>query len=214
MEKETPHYYAVIPANVRYSKNITPNAKLLYGEITCLCNAKGYCYASNNYFADLYGVSKISISKWINSLVDEGFIQSVINYKKGSKEILNRHITLVIHPIKENFNTPIKENFKENITSNNITSVNKRNIKEREHDFINEVYEMFPDVDMSILDRFISYWTEPNKSKSKMRFEQQTTWELSRRVKTWLRNDKNFNNGSNKTQSRLDNFLGSQDQRA
>ena len=61
-------YYAIIPANVRYSKKLKANEKLLYGEITALTNEKGFCYASNNYFANLYDVSKTSVSKWISSL--------------------------------------------------------------------------------------------------------------------------------------------------
>ena len=131
-------YYAIIPASVRYDKELTPNAKLLYGEITALCNERGYCWASNQYFAELYGVTKISISKWINALVAHGHIQSSFVYKDGKKEVdyrrlslpypikenFNTPITKVIDPIKENFNTPPKEMFKENNTGFNNTSNN------------------------------------------------------------------------------------------
>ncbi len=74
MENEKRNYYAVIPAEVRYNQNLTANAKLLYGEITALCNEKGYCWATNKYFANLYNVSKSSISNWLRDLTEEGFI--------------------------------------------------------------------------------------------------------------------------------------------
>ena len=41
-----------MPSDVRYSKNINPLEKLLYAEITCLSNYKGFCWATNNYFAN------------------------------------------------------------------------------------------------------------------------------------------------------------------
>ena len=118
------NYYAIIPASVRYDKEITPNAKLLYGEITALCNEKGYCWASNSYFSELYGVSKVSISKWINQLAEKGYITSEIQYKDNSKEIFNRYLRIVNAPIKEKLNTPIKEKLIDNNTSFNNTSNN------------------------------------------------------------------------------------------
>lgn len=100
--EEKPNFYAIIPANIRYA-DITPNAKLLYGEITALSSKEGFCFASNQYFADLYKVSKVSISKWIKELIDNKFIESEIIYKQGSKEILNRYLRIVYYPIKEKF---------------------------------------------------------------------------------------------------------------
>jgi transposase len=122
------NYYAIIPANIRYDKELSPNAKLLYGEITALCNERGYCWASNNYFSELYQVSKTSISKWINQLVSKGYLTSDMQYKEGTKEILNRYLRIVNDPIKEKLNTPIEEKLKDNNTSFNTTSNNTKEL--------------------------------------------------------------------------------------
>ena len=131
-------YYAIIPANVRYDNDLTPNAKLLYGEITALCNEKGYCWASNNYFAELYKVSKKSISKWINQLIQKGYIKSQIMYKEGSKSREERRLYIsnpmeekfhtpspkVLYPMEEKFHTPMEEKVKDNNTYINNTNNN------------------------------------------------------------------------------------------
>lgn len=130
---EMPNYYAIIPANIRYDKDLPANAKLLYGEITALCNKNGFCWATNEHFANLYCVSKTTISLLIKKLIDKGYIKSQIIYKEGSKEILNRYLSIVNTPIEENLNTPIEENLKDNNTSINNTSLIKENIKESEN---------------------------------------------------------------------------------
>jgi len=129
--KEKPNYYAVLTAEVRYNKSLTPNAKLLYAEITALCNMNGQCFATNKYFSELYGVSKTSISKWIKQLVSFGYISIIYAYKEGTKEIDKRYIRIVQEGIEENLHTPMKENLKDNNTSinNNITYNNKERFK-------------------------------------------------------------------------------------
>mgnify|MGYP003656561989 CR=1 FL=1 len=117
---QKPNYYAVIPAEVRYSKQLTPNSKLLYAEITALCNMNGKCTASTQYFCSLYEVSRVSIQKWLKVLEDNNYIKRVNIYKQGSKEILSRVITLV--------NMPSKHILTDNTTINNtnLTDSNKK----------------------------------------------------------------------------------------
>jgi len=129
-------YYAVIPANVRYDKELTPNAKLLYGEITALCNEKGYCWANNSYFAELYKVSKETVSRWISKLEKLGYIRTELIYEQGTKSVKERRIYISDnpidknvnryrqnnqYPIDKNVNTPIDKNIKENNTVFNNT---------------------------------------------------------------------------------------------
>jgi hypothetical protein len=120
--KEKPNYYAILTSEVRYSKALTPNAKLLYAEITALCNMNGKCTASTEYFCRLYEVSRVSIQKWLKNLEDNNHIRRVNIYKQGSKEILTRVITLVNSPSKEKFT----DNTNINITNTNLTDSNKK----------------------------------------------------------------------------------------
>ena len=111
-------YFAVIPANVRYDKRLKLLSRLLYGEITALCNQEGYCWATNKYFAELYEVSITTISTCINQLKEFGYIDVEIIYKEGTKEILKRYLKIFKDPIQKKLNTPIQENLKDNNTFN------------------------------------------------------------------------------------------------
>jgi len=139
--KEKPGYFAILPANVRYDNRLKASEKLLYAEITALSNKSGYCWASNKYFAELYDVSKRSITEWVSSLEKYGYIDSKLYYKENSKQVLKRSLTPIeknFHtPGEENFHTPIEENFQDSTSLNNTskdnnTSKNIKNSCERE----------------------------------------------------------------------------------
>lgn len=120
MEQNKPNYYAIIPANVRYDKELSANAKLLYGEITSLCNDKGYCWATNQYFANLYEVSDRTIQNLIKQLADKNFIHiQIIN---NSKRLI--YINFTTHennfvPGTKNISYPHENNFTHNNKINN-----------------------------------------------------------------------------------------------
>lgn len=88
-EIERPNYYAILPANVRYDKRLSANAKLLYCELSALANVKGYCYASNKYFSDLFSVDIRSVKNWLYNLKDYGYI--TINFD-NNKDLRTRKI--------------------------------------------------------------------------------------------------------------------------
>lgn len=157
MANEKRSYYAIIPANVRYDEKLNAHAKLLYGEITALCNEKGYCWASNEYFADLYKVSAKSITRWINSLEQNGYITRNMLYREGTREILRRYLSLTSQPVQlptdknvrtygqkcptttdKNVHTPTDKNVSDNNTLNNNTSNNKYMC------LFNELWKLYP----------------------------------------------------------------------
>lgn len=86
MEKlfDTPGYWAVIPASVRYDERIPANAKLLYGEISALCNREGFCWAKNEYFAQLFGWAAPTVTRLLSSLRDAGYLSvEMVKTKTG-----------------------------------------------------------------------------------------------------------------------------------
>lgn len=115
MERK-PSYYSIIPATVRYDQNLSASEKLIYSEISALVNMYGHCFASNQYFSDLYGVSKVTVSRWISALAEQGHV-TCKNIMNG-RQIEKRQIFLVAEPINKNDNRGIDENAKGGINRN------------------------------------------------------------------------------------------------
>ncbi|WP_260849209.1 helix-turn-helix domain-containing protein [Brachyspira hyodysenteriae] len=95
--KESKNYYTIIPSAVRYDKRLKPLSKLIYGEITALTNDKGYCWANNNYFAEIYSVSKDTISRAIRQLEEYDYIKCVYDKSKQNNEKRKIYIKNLYH---------------------------------------------------------------------------------------------------------------------
>lgn len=140
---EKPSYFSILTADVRYDRRLgKPNARELYSEITALSNKDGYCHASNGYFAKLYEVDNGTVSRWISTLEECGYLEREIIYHEGTKQVKERRLYPISIPIGRKRNTPPQKKQegvgsgantpplrkrKENNTSVNNTSKNINN---------------------------------------------------------------------------------------
>ena len=210
--KEQPNYYSIIPANVRYDEDLKANEKLLYGEITALANKNGYCWAENNYFAELYGVKKRTVSGWVSNLEDKGYIRTKLIYQNGSRQVSKRYIYINHPPIEEKSNRvgdesstpygkniphPMEEKSKEelnntstNTTSTNTSSAKKGKIPHKEIiDYLNEKTE-----------KKISYKSKGNRDLIQARWNEGYGLEdfkkvIDNKVEEWFGKGVVFSNG-------------------
>lgn len=84
--------FIVIPSVVKLDAELPLSAQMLYGIITWKCN-KGACtWATNRELGEDLGVSAKRVSALLALLEERGHIETEIEYKDGTKEILRRYI--------------------------------------------------------------------------------------------------------------------------
>lgn len=74
---------------------------------------------------------------------------------------------------------------------------NKKNCEKRAKEFAETLRPFLAEYGREMLNDFYFYWTEVNKSGTKMKFEMEKTWDVSRRLKRWQKNDFNNKNNTN-----------------
>lgn len=94
------------------SKKLTLQEKVFFVEIKSLDNEDG-CYATNDYFAKFFQISKRRCIDVIKSLESKGLIKKKLIYKRGTKQVEKRVLRVqknwrkrLGNPGEENFTTP------------------------------------------------------------------------------------------------------------
>lgn len=91
---------------------------------------------------------------------------------------------------KTNVNVSEKESEKVGVAAEAATSARKEKFYASLVPFVDKYGK-------DMIRDFFDYWSEMNRSKTKMRFEQQATWELALRLKTWAEREKVPDKGRN-----------------
>ena len=157
--KDKVGYYSIIPSKILYNKELKANEKLLYAMITSLACKEGFCFATNNYFAEELGVHPKTVSSWISDLRDKKFIK-VDLIRNENKQIIQRKIYIndVPYPLNNGYlyqsknGQAIHQNMEDNIIRNNIknnTKVQRKfisnytNQRQYSEEFFNSLYANF-----------------------------------------------------------------------
>ena len=157
--KDKVGYYSIIPSKILYNKQLKANEKLLYAMITSLACKEGFCFATNNYFAEELGVHPKTVSSWVSDLRDKNFIK-VDLIRNENKQIIQRKIYIndVPYPLNNGYlyqsknGQAIHQNMEDNIIRNNIknnTKVQRKfisnytNQRQYSEEFLNSLYANF-----------------------------------------------------------------------
>lgn len=137
-----------------------------------------------------------SESFWSDEVIEQ--IEKRQKIKDKRKEAANKRWVS-----EKNIIVPEKEKEVESSPIVKPTRVNKeQEMKSREREFYNVLIPFVNTYGREMIREFFDYWSEPNKSHSKMRFEQERTWDLSRRLQTWEKRSRNgfskYNSGQDK----------------
>jgi hypothetical protein len=192
-----PNFYAIIPASVRYDTDLSSSEKLFYAEITAMSNERGYCWATNSYFAELFDVSKNTITRWVASLKSKNHVKVSLNFedkKMTYRKIypLNKNVDTPLQKCSggthKNVDTPLYKNVDHNSTSINTTSNNKSRAKRFSPPSLDEVKQYCEERNNEIdPEYFIDFYTSKNWmiGKNKMK-----DWKAA--VRTWEKKEKSF----------------------
>ena len=159
-------------------------------------------------FDDLPGAIKEKMTPIKN---DQYFIPSFVEYQYGQLRINSKpHLSVIKRLEEKGLNNYLQRVM---LTPKDKDKVKEKDIDKRKDKFIEKVNTIIKDKKYANgeTERFVEFWTEKNNSNTKMRFELQQTFEISRRLSTWVKNNKEWkiNNKKEKNERKEMHFTGS-----
>lgn len=128
-----------------------------------------------------------------NSVNVSNNTQSKVNSKDIEKEISTNVDTKKKDGLSEdNPAPPIEIGVSQTLSRKDL----KDTLQKRTEEFYQSLVPYLGEFSKEMLRNFYNHWSEPNKSKTKMRWEMERTWDLHRRLLKWQSNDDKWSKGS------------------
>jgi len=145
--------FITVSIEIMHDKNLNQSQKFMLAEIEQLCSLDSGCFASNNHFAELIGITKENVSRNLNDLKEMGYID--IQIENGSRNH-TRIVTLtnLVIPPYQNSKTPLlkQQETKDNIQTNKTINTYASLISE-----FSRAYGTPNDRALETINKFIAY---------------------------------------------------------
>ena len=198
-------------------RKLDKSSKLIWIYILTKCDHAGIFDAdweAMNFFigTNINNVDMIPTSikeKMLKVKVNQYFIPSFIEYQYGQLRINSKpHLSVIKRLEEKGLNNYLQKSL---ITLKDKEKDKEKDIDKREDKFINNVNKVIKEKKYTNeeTDNFVGFWTERNNSNTKMRFELQQTFDISRRLITWVKNNKEWKLGKKKDERKEMQFTGS-----
>ena len=199
-------------------RKLDTNSKLIWIYILTKCDHAGILdgdIEAMNFFlgsniSEYEEIPNVIKDKMIPIDDDQYFIPSFIEYQYGQLRINSKPHLSVIKRLEEkglnNYLQRVMVTLKDKEKDKTI------DIDKREKKFIEKVNSVIQEKKYSKdeTERFVEFWTEKNNANTKMRFELQDTFDINRRLVTWVKNNKEWKIGRKKDNERKEmQFTGS-----
>jgi len=141
------------------------------------------------------------ISKTIWTLIKPQIDANIKRYNNGKVEKTKQTKSKTEAKQKQEISkTEANVNVNVNVNENNNSNLNVKSIniiEDRKLKFDESLKIYLDEYGREMTNQFFKYWTEPNKTNTKLKFELEKTWSVKLRLERWAKNNKNFKNGNN-----------------
>ena len=190
----------MIKLNDKFTEQFSPHEQLVMLQLLFGADEEGMVEITTRNFAELCGMTRQQLRTTLIGLSRKGKVEIVVSKKTHQKSNPkgNPKSTFIFICNYDNYKIG-KKKTTQNITQNTTQSaivVLQDKCKEREKVFeqslVSFVISRGGIYQPAMIRAFFNYWTEKNKSGTKMRFELEKTWETSKRLVTWANNEKEY----------------------
>lgn len=207
--------FLIIPFEIHEAPGLRPIDAIIYAVVYWFEHLRdGKCTASNTTISEIVGCAERVVRRALDNLERKGFIERVYidpETKNNRSEIrtLVRFRKKTEEPKVYRVKTKIKAKDLGKMEPGSIMAIPAEEIVEtpgefsrnffrheegqqnaHKHAMLEELMAMAPGADrravIAEMQKFIAYWTEPNKSGTKVKWELERTFDVKRRLITWL----------------------------